>query len=168
MNPAIWVEDGPTGRGRRQGLILPRREALSPKLRHGKCGGKAKQIEVLASSRSCRDTVIQSVPGHWSLWLPRELVAWPCPAVGEQARSSVSCLSRATSPHLWEQAPPLQTSRCACDGGGLPCPRSKASLFPRACRRLGRPSLAGRGGAPLPWDPRQPPSPLSLSEARLQ
>lgn len=100
MIPTVWVEDGPMGWGRRQGLILPRREALSPKPRHGKCGEKAKQIEVLASSRSCPSTVIQSMPGHRSLWLPGELAAWPYPVVGASEEFGELPSSRCFSPPM--------------------------------------------------------------------
>lgn len=85
-------------KGQKAGTHSTQERTPSPKLRHGKCGEKAKQIGVLASSRSCHGTVIQSVPGHWSLWLPSELAAWPYPVVGASEEFGELPSSRYFSP----------------------------------------------------------------------
>lgn len=114
---------------------------------------------------------VGALPGHWSLWFPDEAVECGhiSPWVGVQEELLVAAVLTTSSPPQ-EQAPPLLISKCACGGGGgLPCPRPQTSLSPWASQRVGRPSLAGRGGAGylchLSPDSRLP---LFRGEVRLQ
>lgn len=75
-------------------------------------GGKEKQIGTPVNSCSCWSTVIQSLPGHWSLQLPQKGVKYiRTPWVGVYEELLLSCLPPTTCTPLMETVPSLQISR---------------------------------------------------------